>query len=100
MSKMKLTNHARERMAERGISKSLIQKALRHPDETIPEDDGDTRHVKAIRRGDIHVVAKPLPDEGKNTWLIKTVWIRGEDDPNLLLKLFRLLRYRLFVRKN
>ena len=102
MPKIKYTDHARERMFLRNISKRMIQSALNHHDKTIAEDDGDTRYVKAVRRGteehDLHVVAKPLPHEGKDTWLIKTVWIRGEDDPTGIEKLLKMLWMKLFFK--
>ena len=102
MSTIKLTDHARERMFLRGISKSMIRSAVDKHDKTIAEDDGDTRFVKSVRRKgdhrDLHVVAKPLPDEGRDTWLIKTVWIRGEDDPNPIIKAIKTLLMKLFIR--
>ena len=105
MTKLILTDHARERMFLRRISKRHIQAALEKPDDTVREDDGDTRHIKAVKRGnnqhrDLHVVAKPMPHRGKDTWLIKTVWIRGEDDPEGLTKILKTLWIRLFFRKS
>lgn len=102
MPRIKYTNHARERMFLRGISKSSIRSALQNYDKTIAEDDGDTRYVKAMQRGneqhDLHVVAKLLPEEGKDTWLIKTVWIRGEDDPTGIEKLLKTIWMKLFFK--
>ncbi len=102
MPKIRYTDHARERMFLRNISKSMIRSALDQSDKTIAEDDGDTRYVKEVRREsehhDLHVVAKPLTDEGKDVWLIKTVWIRGEDDPVGLEKLLKTLWMKLFFR--
>ncbi len=103
MRKIIFTDHAYERMYLRGISESLVQSALDHHDDTEHEDDGDIKFIKNVKRSGnlrkIHVVAKPLPDEGKDTWLIKTVWIRGERDPNLLVRAIRMLMMRLFHRK-
>lgn len=102
MPKIKYTDHARERMFLRNISKSMIRSALNDHDKTIAEDDGDTRYVKDFKRGgdkrDLHVVAKPLPNEGKDVWLIKTVWIRGEEDPTGIEKLLKTLWMKLFFR--
>lgn len=97
------TDHANERMFERDISESLVHKAIEHSDKHKLEADGDTQFIKKVKRQNrnrnLHVIAKPMPEQGKDTWLIKTVWIRGEDDPNPILKAFRLLLMRLFHRK-
>jgi len=103
MKKIIFTDHAYERMYLRNISESLVQTTVDKYDDTEYEDDGDIKFIKEVKRyGDlrkIHAIAKSLPDEGKDTWLIKTVWVRGEGDPNLLLRAFRMLLMRLFHRK-
>ena len=103
MRKIIFTDHAYERMYLRNISRSLIQSAINQHDELKHEDDGDTQFIKNISRGGrrtrIHVVARPLPEEGQDTWLIKTTWIRGEDDPGLLVGMLRMLLMRIFHSK-
>jgi len=103
MKKIIFTDHAIERMYLRAVSKSLVQATLDHHDDSEHEADGDTQFIKNVQRSgdkrEVHVVAKPLPNEGKDTWLIKTVWVDGEDDPKLLLKAFRMLLMRLLHRK-
>jgi NADPH-dependent 7-cyano-7-deazaguanine reductase QueF-like protein len=103
MKKIIFTDHAYERMYLRAVSKSLVQATVDHHDDSEYENDGDTQFIKTIKRSgnkrEIHVVAKPLPKEGKDTWLIKTVWVDGEEDPKLLLKTFRMLLMRLLHRK-
>lgn len=103
MKKIIFTDHAYERMYLRGISESLVHDAVDHYDEIEREDDGDLKFIKAVKRSgnlrQIHAVAKQLPDESQDTWLIKTVWIRGEKDPNPLIRVFRMLLMRLFHRK-
>ena len=103
MTKIKYTDHARERMFERDITESVVRQAIEKHDKSKLENDGDTQFIKKVKRDnrnrDLHVIAKPLPKEGKDTWLIKTVWVRGEDDPNPLLKAFRMLLMRLFHHK-
>jgi len=103
LNKLIYTDHAFERMYLRDISQSLVQTALDHPEDTEYEADGDTQFIKNVQRSggkkELHVVAKPLPNEGKNTWLIKTVWIDGESDPKALLRIYRMLLMRLFHRK-
>lgn len=103
MKRIILTDHARERMFLRKISQSLVQTALSKPDDRQPEADGDTEFIKSVdRKGEkrkLHVIAKPLPEEGKDAWLVKTVWIRGEDDPNFIIKTVHMLVMRLFIRR-
>lgn len=103
MKQLIFTDHAHERMFLRGISKSLIQTTLDKPTKTEIEDDGDTQFIKPVtRRGEkrnLHVIAKPVPEQGKNAWLVKTVWIRGEDDPNFFIKTIRMLVFKIFYRK-
>ncbi len=88
-----LTNHTEERMALRRISREMILSTVQKPDSQEKEADGDTQFVKTINKRPLHVVAAYLKDEKK--WLIKTVWVRGEDDPQPLWKrLLRLLGIR------
>jgi hypothetical protein len=74
-----LTNHARERMALRKISEAMISEAVNNPDQSKLEEDGDTKYIKKVGGRPLHVVAAFLADEDK--WLVKTVFVRGEDDP-------------------
>jgi hypothetical protein len=94
--KLIYTDHARERMGLRRIDEMEIQTTVSKYDQAVDEDDGDTRFIKAIPRGktrkELHVVAMPLPKKGKDAWLIKTVWIRGEDDPKQPSFLTRMMR--------
>lgn len=88
------TNHAIERRVVRRISKNVIQQTVYTPDSTEREADGDTEFKKTVNERKIHAIAKPLPDQ--NAWLIKSVWVRGEDDPNILIKLVLNLIVKLF----
>lgn len=103
MTQIIYTDHARERMFERDITESLVRTAIERSDKHKLETDGDTQFIKKVKREnrnrDLHVIAKPMPEQGKQAWLIKTVWVRGEDDPNPILKAFRLLLMRIFRRK-
>lgn len=83
-SKIIYTRHAVERRVVRRISKNYIQQAIRNPDRTEREEDQDTKFIKTINGRKLHVVAKPLADE--DAWLIKTIFVRGEEDPNILTK--------------
>ncbi len=103
MRKMVFSDHASERMFLRRISKSLVRTTLENHDELKSEEDGDICFIKSIQRNGsskkMHVVAKQLPDQGKDTWLIKTVWIRGEEDPGPILKAIRMFLMRIFHKK-
>jgi hypothetical protein len=68
------SKHARERMVERQISEELVIWTVLTPDRTYFEDDGDTKFIRRMDGGNIHVVCKPLPEEEK--WLVKSVWFR------------------------
>lgn len=83
-SKIVYTDHAVERRVVRRVSKRSIRQAINDPDKTELERDGDTEFVKLIHGRKVHVVAKPMPDQ--DAWLIKTTFVRGEDDPNILMK--------------
>lgn len=78
-----LTDHARERMMVRRISQRMIQQTLENPQGSEKEDDGDTQFYRTLDGRRVHVVAKPLE---RNEWLIKTVWVKGEEDPSPLVK--------------
>ncbi len=88
------TNHAIERRVVRRISKKAIQQTVLKPDSTEKENDGDTEFKKTVDGRKIHAIAKPLPDQ--QAWLIKTVWVRGEDDPNIIVKLMLTLLVKAF----
>jgi len=72
------TNHARERMQLRVITEEMVVMTIRKPDKLFQEDDGDTKFIRKVNGANVQVVCKPLPDENK--WLVKSAWVRGEDD--------------------
>jgi hypothetical protein len=74
-----LTDHARERMQLRRISPVMIAQTIRQPDRTEREDDGDTKFTKSIDGRQVQVIGRWESDESK--WLVKSTWVRGEDDP-------------------
>jgi hypothetical protein len=76
------TDHALERLKLRRITQDMIVETIRKPDDQEPEADGDTKFIKTIKQRPVHVVSKYLPDEKK--WLVKSAWVRGEDDPKAL----------------
>lgn len=95
MSKLTMTHHAVERKWQRGISQGMIQKAVDDPDGRKKESDGDTQFFKTISGRKVHVVAHP---QKRGEWLIKTVWVDGEGDPNFIWKLLVQIGVRIFRR--
>jgi len=73
------TKHALERLKLRRITQDAVIRTLEKPDTRTVEDDGDTEFIKLLHDRKYHVIAAYLKDEKK--WLIKSVWVRGEDDP-------------------
>ena len=94
MSQVIYAHHAIERRVVRRVSKRAIEQVIMKPDGTEKEDDGDTQFKKIVNKRKIHVVAKPLPDQ--KAWLVKTVWVRGEDDPNIIVKFVLTFIVKLF----
>ena len=45
----RLTQHARLRMAERGISQSLLETVLQSPDQIVPEKDGKMAYQSKVK---------------------------------------------------
>ena len=93
MSKIVLTTHAKERMMQRGISQIMIEQAIRKPDSKEKEHDGDTQFAKRIDGRKVEVVAKPIE---RGDWLIKTVWVEGEEDAHFLWKLVTKIMARFW----
>ena len=83
------TNHAVERLQLRRISQDMVVATVRQWEKKRDEDDGDTQFIKTIQGREVHVVGHYLTDEKK--WLVKSAWVRGEDDPKPLLQ--RLLAW-------
>jgi hypothetical protein len=79
MAKIVLTTHARERMMQRRINQNMLEQVIQKPDSREKESDGDTQFARRIEGRKVEVVAMPMEHGG---WLIKTVWVEGEKDPN------------------
>ncbi len=73
------TDHALERMKLRRITQEAVVRTLQDPLRKEKEADGDTQFIKTINKREIHVVANYQTDEKK--WLVKSTWVRGEEDP-------------------
>lgn len=72
------TEHALERLRKRRMTQAMVVQAIQKPERDFIEDDGDTRFIKTVNGRAVHVVAHYLEDERK--WLVKTTWVRGEED--------------------
>ena len=76
-----LTHHAQDRMNQRHLSRSDIEKTLSHPDSSFPgKKKGTVKFIREIGGRNHQVVAKLL--ENKKDWLVLSVWVRGEEDHN------------------
>ncbi|MEO8582036.1 MAG: DUF4258 domain-containing protein [Patescibacteria group bacterium] len=95
------TNHAQDRMNQRHLSRSDIERTLSNPDRSFPAKKRDTvKFIREINGRNHQVVAKLL--ENKKDWLVLSVWVRGEEDRNwvewivllpvrILMAIFRLI---------
>jgi hypothetical protein len=78
------TTHAIERMKLRRIDQEMVVGAIKQPEKHYLDHDGDTKFIRTFGDRPLHVVSSYLKDEKK--WLVKSVWVRGEDDPQPLWK--------------
>jgi hypothetical protein len=76
------TDHALQRMKRRRITQEMIVSTIKKPDRQERETDGDTKFIKVIDKRNLHVVSLYLQDQKK--WLVKSAWVRGEEDPKPL----------------
>jgi len=53
------TGHAEDRLAERGISKEDVVKAVEHPQHVGQADSGNTTHIIDSRNGILIVIVAP-----------------------------------------
>jgi hypothetical protein len=85
------TDHALKRLRQRRLTREMVISAVQSPDKREPEPDGDTEFIKTINGRRVHVIGLYLADERK--WLIKSTWVRGEEDPiPLWLRMLNWLR--------
>jgi hypothetical protein len=92
------TKHAMERMRLRRITQDMVIAAIKKPDQKKLEDDGDTKFMRTLDDRPLHVVSTYLTDEKK--WLVKSVWVRGEDDPQPLWKRLLSAIWGVFFKKS
>ncbi len=78
------TNHALQRLQERGFTQDIAGYAFNNPDESSPgRETGTTIYKKRIDKSLVTIVAKK---NEKGEWLILSCWadppIKGSDDDN------------------
>jgi hypothetical protein len=73
------TDHALKRLRQRRLTREMVISAVQSPDKREREADGDTEFIRTINGRKVHVIGLYLADERK--WLIKSTWVRGEEDP-------------------
>ena len=83
-----LTHHARERMRLRGITTEMIAHTLAKPHSTQPQKDDATKYIRFINRREHHVIA--FYNAKQQRWIVKSTWIRGENDSPLLDLFYKL----------
>jgi len=67
------TNHALERIDQRGLSQSLAYQAYRYPDSSYPgKKSGTTEYLKRIQNSTITVITT---QSDKNETLVLSCWI-------------------------
>lgn len=71
MGKVIWTNHLYDRVKQRGLSPSWVDKTVRFPDEVIPGNTHDSkRHIKTING---YKIVVPVIRQGSD-WVIATAW--------------------------
>lgn len=66
------TNHALERLDQRGLTQELAYSAYRTPDKSHPARDGGMEYVKWVGKSKITLIAK---GNNKGEWLVISNWI-------------------------
>jgi hypothetical protein len=91
------TNHSLDRIKLRSISQESVAKVLSHPDETYPDEKpGTIKFIRTLNDRTIHVIATYLKDQKK--WLVISVWVRGEEDPQSLVWQLIIFPFKLLAK--
>lgn len=65
------TNHLRERIQQRGLSPSLVDRAVRFPDQIIKSSTTDSyKHIKVV---DGYKIVAAVKKQGSD-WIITSAW--------------------------
>ena len=62
----------------------MVISAIELPHEYYREGDGNTKFIRTVNGRRLYVICQPLEDQRK--WLVKTLWVRGEDDEGRVVK--------------
>lgn len=75
------TNHALDRLSERGFSQQMAWEAFKYPDKKLEGKGDSTEFQKRYGNSRVTVIAKP---NEKNEWVVLSCWIDpplpGTDD--------------------
>lgn len=81
-----LTNHAIQRAKLRRVQPEMIVQTVHKPQSREKEADGDTKFTRTINGRTVQVIG--FYDRDDSQWVIKTMWVRGEDDPSILRRVW------------
>ncbi len=77
------TNHALERLGQRGLTQDLAYQTFKHADLSFPAKQGGIEYQKKVGASKITIIAK---QNEKREWIIISCWIdpplRGTEDYN------------------
>ncbi len=85
MSTVRISNHAKEQMDERGITEQMVLDIIRNPDQTIPEDDD-----KLVYQSITFFV-----EEGRD-YLVR-VFVNIVKEPHLVITVYRTSRIKKYL---
>lgn len=71
------TKHGKERLNDRTITADAVYQVINSPDQKF-EQGKNWKFIRLLQGRKYHVVASYLKSE--RTWLIVSVWVRGEED--------------------
>lgn len=66
------TNHALDRLGQRGLTQDLAWQTFNHPEKTSPGKNGSWQYEKKVQNSTVTIIAK---QNEKNEWLILSCWI-------------------------
>jgi len=81
-------------MSQRSVSVDAVYQAVANPDKQFPEKGSKAiKFIRTVGARTYHVVA--LWKAPEKSWLIISVWVRGEDDKESLIAQIILLPFKL-----
>lgn len=66
------TNHALERIGQRGLTQELAMQTFNHPQESVKGKEGSTQYRRWFGRSTVSVIAKK---NERGEWLILSTWV-------------------------